>query len=87
MSETSQGSPARDLARYVETGERMFIVLGNVVHAGPVWRSSHQVPMFFVLASDAGEAERKGRAVLLDANKPADGHTAEAFVSVTDEWD
>lgn len=79
-------SPARDLATYCATTERMFVVIGNVVHRGPVWSSSHQVPMFFVLARDTEEAERKGRAVLLDANKPADGHTAEAFVSVTDEW-
>ena len=79
-------SARAELAQYCATGERMFVVLGNVVHRGPVWSSSHQVPMFFVLAVDAAEAERKGKAVLMDANKPAEGHTAEAFVSVTDEW-
>ena len=79
-------SARADLAAYCAATERMFVVLGNVVHRGPVWSSSHQVPMFFVLARDTEEAERKGRAVLLDANKPVDGHTAEAFVSVTDEW-
>ena len=79
-------SPARDLATYCAATERMFIVLANIVHAGPVWTSSEQVPMFFVLASDAGEAERKGRAVLMDVRKAPDGCTVTAHVSVSDEF-